>query len=80
MSDKEFWENIVSDNELTAAYRARNKDYVYQRQRADALLSLQNDGWEYVSTYKDERFIRVQKQKPLGERFENKVWLMLWLC
>lgn len=78
MSDKEFWENIVSDNELTAAYRARNKDYVYQRQRADALLSLQNDGWEYVSTYKDERFIRVQKQKPLGERFENKVWLMLY--
>lgn len=44
----------------------------------DALLSLQNDGWEYVSTYKDERFIRVQKQKPLGERFENKVWLMLY--
>lgn len=78
MSDKEFWENIVSDNELTAAYRARNKDYVYQRQRADALPSLQNDGWEYVSTYKDERFIRVQKQKPLGERFENKVWLMLY--
>lgn len=78
MSGKEYWENIVSENDLKAAYRNRKKDYDSQKQRADALPSLQNDGWEYVSTYKDKRYIRVQKQRPLSERFENKVWQMLY--
>lgn len=78
MSGKEYWENIVSGKDLEAACRDRKKDYVFQKQRADALPSLQDDGWEYVSTYKDKRYIRVQKQKPLGERFENKVWQMLY--
>lgn len=77
MSDKEYWENLVSGEELKKAKRERNKEYEYRRERISSLDSLEENGWEYVSTYKDNTFIKVRKRKPVGVRFENKVWLML---
>lgn len=73
----EKWENVVSGNELLGAKRERAKDYILSgRERVELRETLEAEGWEYVSTYKDGKYIKLQKEKSIGEKFENKVWLM----
>lgn len=72
------WENIVSDRELVSAKNKRKNMYIEDKQRKVALHELEAEGWEYVKDYADSKFVKVRKEKPYDERFEDKVWLLFY--
>lgn len=74
----ERWENIVEGEELKKARTERGRAYVAKKVASTDLPNYESDGWELISEYKDGRHVKVRKPKPIGELFENKVWLMLY--
>lgn len=68
------WDKIVSGKELAKAKGSRARTYIVDKQRIGALPALEAEGWEFVSEYKDGRFVKVKKEKPQAEQFEDKVW------
>lgn len=72
------WENIVSGKELVSAKNRRKNMYIEDKQRRVALQELEEEGWEYVKDYADPKFVKVRKEKPYDEQFEDKVWLLFY--
>ncbi len=72
------WDALVRDSELNKARLQRNKTYIDKKERRDSLPNLEKEGWSLYSEYKDERFVKVRKEKPYEEQFENKVWLLFY--
>ena len=72
------WENIVSDKELISAKNKRKNMYIEDKQRKVALQELEEEGWEYVKDYADPKFVKVRREKPYDEQFEDKVWLLFY--
>uniref|UniRef100_UPI00280BEE50 DGQHR domain-containing protein n=1 Tax=uncultured Thomasclavelia sp. TaxID=3025759 RepID=UPI00280BEE50 len=70
------WDKIVTDKELTKAKKLRKLQYRVAKERKVALQELIDEGWEYVSDYANPKFVKVRKEKPLDEQFEDKVWLL----
>ena len=70
------WENVVSNNELVVAKNKRKNMYIEDKQRKVALQELEDEGWEYVKDYADPKFVKVRKEKPYDEQFEDTVWLL----
>ncbi len=70
------WDNIVSDKALTTAKNKRANIYIDSKERKGALSDLEAEGWEYVKDYSDNRFVKVRKEKPFDEQFEDKIWLL----
>lgn len=71
---KTNWDKIVNGEDLIKAKASRSKPYITSKERIGALDALINEGWEYIKTYADEKFISVKKNKPYDETFEDKVW------
>lgn len=72
------WENIVSGKELITAKNKRKNSYIEARERKVALEELEEEGWEYVKDYADSKFVKVRKEKPFYERFEDQIWLLFF--
>lgn len=72
------WENIVSGKELITAKNKRKNPYIESRERKVALQELEEEGWEYVKDYADPKFVKVRKEKPFYERFEDQIWLLFF--
>lgn len=72
------WENIVSGKELITAKNKRKNMYIEARERKVALEELEEEGWEYVKDYADSKFVKVRKEKPFYERFEDQIWLLFF--
>jgi len=70
------WENVVSGKDLVAARNKRKNMYIEDKQRKVALQELEEEGWEYVKDYADPKFVKVRKEKPYDEQFEDTVWLL----
>ena len=72
------WENIVSGKELITAKNKRKNLYIEARERKVALEELEEEGWEYVKDYADSKSVKVRKEKPFYERFEDQIWLLFF--
>lgn len=72
------WENVVSNKELVSAKNNRKNMYIEDKQRKVALQELEEEGWEFVKDYADSKFVKVRKEKPYDEQFEDKVWLLFY--
>lgn len=72
------WENVVCEKELVSAKNKRKNVYIDDKQRKVALAELEEEGWEYVKDYADPKFVKVRKEKPYDEQFEDKVWLLFY--
>jgi DGQHR domain len=72
------WENIVSDKELIKVKNDRKNEYIYRKEYKSALADLESDGWEYVKEYADKKRIQVRKEKKFDEKFENKIWMLMY--
>ncbi|MBQ3161199.1 MAG: DGQHR domain-containing protein [Oscillospiraceae bacterium] len=72
------WENIVAGKDLLSARNKRKNMYIEEKQRKIALSELEEEGWEYVKNYADPKFVKVRKEKPYDEQFEDKVWLLFY--
>lgn len=68
------WDNIVSGKELIAVKNKRKNLYIEHKQRKVALQELESEGWEFVKNYSDPKFVKVRKEKPFDEQFEDKIW------
>lgn len=72
------WDNVVSDKELVSAKNKRKNIYIEDKQRKVALGELEEEGWEYVKDYSDPKFVKVRREKPYDEQFEDRVWLLFY--
>ena len=72
------WENVISDKELISAKNKRKNIYIEDKQRKVALSELEEEGWEYVKDFADPKFVKVRKEKPYDEQFEDKIWLLFY--
>ena len=70
------WDKVVSEKDLVAAKKLRNKPFITKTERKIALAELNEEGWFEYRTFKDPRLIGVKKEKPFDELFEDKVWLL----
>ena len=70
------WNLIVSDSELRKARGLRSKPVVQKKERTVALQELQEEGWELVKTYKDPKYVSVQRAKTFDVWFEDRVWTL----
>ena len=70
------WDKIVTGKELVKAKNLRKNRFIESKQRKVALQELESEGWEYVKDYADSKFIKVRKEKPYDEQFEDKMWLL----
>lgn len=43
-----------------------------------ALQELEEEGWEYVKDYADPKFVKVRREKPFDEQFEDRVWFLFY--
>lgn len=72
------WDNVVSYKELVSAKNKRKNIYIEDKQRKVALGELEEEGWEYVKDYSDPKFVKVRREKPYDEQFEDRVWLLFY--
>lgn len=72
------WDNVVTDKDLVSAKNKRKNMYIEDKQRKVALQELEDEGWEYVKDYSDPKFVKVRKEKPYDEQFEDKIWLLFY--
>ena len=70
------WEKLVSGDELKKAKRERKRTYIDERHPVQDRLELEQEGLEYLQTYKSGKEVKMRRQKPFDVRFENRVWLM----
>jgi len=70
------WDKIVTGSELKATKRFRSRAYITAKERRVALGDLIEEGWEEFKSYKDKKWIGVKRDKPIGEIFEDKVWIL----
>lgn len=72
------WDNIVTDSELISAKNKRKNTFIDSKERKVALSELEEEGWEFVSEYADGKFVKVKKEKPSDEQFEDRMWMILY--
>lgn len=72
------WELLVSGKDLNKVATERRLTYRTKKEYAVAKDVLAEEGWEYVSTLKNEKYIKVRKDKDFDEVFEDKVWTMFF--
>ena len=70
------WGQIVFDKQLAAAKSNHKKIFVSEKIPASELPEYIDAGWEKSKDYKSPKFVGVSKEKPIGEQFEDRVWLL----
>lgn len=70
-------EHMCSDDKkLAALYRAKKKSYDECSVSFNEAEELKKQGWVEVVALKTK--VRMQRQKPLGSAFEDKIWSMFY--
>lgn len=72
------WDNIVEDKDLEKAARLRRNPYNEKKDYTSARVDIETEGWTVVSQYADPRYTKYRKAKPVGEQFEDAVWMMFY--
>lgn len=71
------WDKLVTGDDLAKAKRTRSVDFLSKTIFLSSLADEQQDGWKFMSQLKNPRKIKVMKEKPQDEVFENAVWVLL---
>lgn len=72
------WDKLVTGEELIKVKRTRSVDYLSKTIFLSSLSDEQEDGWKFMSEVKkNPKKVKVMKQKPQDEVFENTVWVLL---
>lgn len=71
------WNNLVSGEELEQAAKERKETCVKQTVKAEAVPIEEAYGWTAVKEYKNGTVL-MEKSKPVGEIFENYVWMIFY--
>ena len=72
------WENIVEDKELAKAAKLRRNPFHERKDYTSAKDDIESEGWTVVSQYANPKYTKYRKEKPIGEQFEDAVWMMFY--
>lgn len=75
---KTTWERIASGEELKNIRRTRSIPFVSKTIYASSLEDEKEDGWAFHSNLKNPKKVKVKKDKPQDEVFEDTVWLLFY--
>ena len=70
------WGKLLEAAEVKNALRERKKTYIEKTAWRVALAEEENEGWYFFKDTKDERKVKVRKQKSVHEIFENRLWVL----
>ena len=70
------WERIVTGDEMKRAKKERNIPFYTKTIFRSSLEDEVEDGWEFLSEFKNPKKVKVKKDKPQDEVFEDTVWTM----
>ena len=73
---KTTWDRIVTGDELKRAKRERNTPFYTKIVFRSSLEDEAEDGWAFLGDLKNPRKVKVKKDKPQDEVFEDTVWTM----
>jgi len=68
-------DKLVSGEEIKSLRRRRSQQYIFDKIPNFLLQKRLDEGWHVDKELKDS--IRVKKQKPVDETFEDKLWILL---
>jgi len=69
-----FEDKIVSGKELQGIKKKRSHKYIYEKFEPELQEKSETDGWELYKPLKTK--IKMKKEKPLFEQFEDEVWIL----
>ena len=72
------WERLVDHQDLKSIKKFRALPYLVKNIYASSLEDAKNDGWEFLSKIKNSNKIKIKKDKPQNEVFEDDVWLLFY--
>ena len=70
------WENLLSPEEIKSATRERKKTFTERTTWRVALENEAEEGWYYFKDTKNPDKVKVHKDKPISEVFENRLWVL----
>lgn len=71
------WGKLLSQAEVQHNLRERKKEYEEKTIFRSSLADEEQDGWSFFKDLpKDERKIKVRRNKPMDEVFENRLWVL----
>ena len=70
------WDLMVRDKERNSTKNKRKKIYVTEKILAADLPAYIDNGWEKSKDFKTAKYVGVTKEKPVGEQFEDKLWVL----
>lgn len=71
------WEKLVTGDELETVVKRRKTINIQKKIENDLVQSYLNNGWSEVRTYANG-YSLVEKPKPVGDAFEDEVWMMFY--
>lgn len=71
------WDNLVSGEELDIAAKERKETKVKKIVKKDIAPIEELDGWSVTKEYKNGTVL-LEKTKPIGDLFENYVWMIFY--
>lgn len=71
------WERLVSGDELAKIKRERNIPYITKTIFRSSLEDEMEDGWELFNEMKNPKKVKVKKNKPQDDVFEDTMWVLL---
>ena len=77
MSSNTTWDKLIYEDEIPKVKSARNVPYMIKTIFASSLEDERSEGWEPLSHMKDSKKLKVKKDKPQDEIFEDTIWVLL---
>lgn len=75
--EKTTWDRLVYGDEIQRVKRERSVPYLSKTVFVSSLEDEKNDGWELLSKTKNPKKVKVKKDKPQDEVFEDTLWVLL---
>ena len=70
------WGKLLTPAEVPNAMRERKKAYLEKTAWKIALPNEEKEGWSFYKDTKNPEKVKVRKNKPLDEIFENRLWVL----
>ncbi|MFR8179858.1 MAG: hypothetical protein ACLU80_07855 [Dorea sp.] len=70
------WGKLLTPAEVPNAMRERKKAYLEKTAWRIALPNEEKEGWSFYKDTKNPEKVKVRKNKPLDEIFENRLWVL----
>ena len=71
------WDRLVYGDEIQRVKREKSVTFISKTIFASSLEDEKADGWELLTEMKNPKKVKVKKEKPQDEVFEDTIWVLL---